>query len=63
MAERLGRVLYWFGCLAAFLLAAGGIWVLTSTNDYRPGFIAFVMAPAVLAWLLGRACRYVLADD
>lgn len=61
MAERLGDVLYWVGCLAAALLAAGAFWVLAQTGDQRPGFIAFVSAPALVAWLLGRACRYVLS--
>jgi hypothetical protein len=66
MAERLGDVLYWLGCVVAILLAAGAAWVLLDTRNSRPemiapGFIAFVFAPAVVVWLVGRACRYVLA--
>lgn len=62
MAERLGVVLYWAGCILAAVLAAGAIWVLSVDWDNRdPFFAAFVFSPAVIAWLLGKACRYVLA--
>lgn len=63
MANRLGRVLYWIGCLAALALAAGAVWVVRSTGETSLGFIAFVSWPAVLAWLAGKACRYVLTEQ
>lgn len=63
MADRLGHVLYWIGCLAALILAAGAYWVVTATGERSVGFLIFVSAPAVLAYLAGRACRYVLAGE
>jgi hypothetical protein len=63
MTERLGNVLYWAGCIIAALLAAGAAWVAwTEAREERDLFFAiFIFTPAVVAWLLGRACRYVLA--
>jgi hypothetical protein len=63
MAERLGHVLYWLGCLAALALAAGAWWVISATGERSIGFIIFVSWPAVLAWLAGVAARYVLVGE
>jgi hypothetical protein len=63
MAERLGHVLYVIGMAAAFLLAIGAVWIIWETGDHRPGFIAFVSIPALVAWGLGAAARYVLAGS
>lgn len=63
MAVRLGHALYWIGCVLALLLAAGATWVLAETGDRRPGFIAFVYAPALAVWFLGKVSRYVLSGD
>ena len=61
MLVRFGNVLYWTGCVATVMLIVGAIWVLSETGDKRPGFIAFVFAPAVVVWLVSRACRYVFS--
>lgn len=63
MAVRLGHALYWIGVVAAALLAVGATWILMETGDRRPGFVAFVYAPAVAVWFLGKVSRYVLSGD
>lgn len=63
MAARLGHALYWIGCILALLLATGATWVLHETGGREPGFIAFVYAPALIAWFLGKVSRYVLSGD
>jgi hypothetical protein len=57
MAARLGDVLYWLGCVVA--TATGGLaaYALTFPGG-EPSVIAII---AGSIWLLGRACRYVLA--
>jgi hypothetical protein len=65
MVARLGNVLYWIGCGVAVLLVASGImlWVgegYTRSDHGIPGLIGFAVM-AVLCWLIGRACRYVLS--
>lgn len=62
MAARLGNVLYWgLSALAGVLLLIGLVAVYSSRADEQWFFAAFFGVPAVLLWLLGRACRYVLA--
>ena len=61
MVERLGKVLYRMACIAAVVLAAGGVWVLIQIDDWSPRLIGFVIAPPVAAWLIARACRTVFA--
>lgn len=61
MAVRLGEILYWLGCLAAACFLAIGIWIITATGDNRIGFMAFVLIPVPITWVVGRACRYLLA--
>lgn len=63
MAARLGDVLYWVGCaLAAGCLA---LFAWLGVDDPRPETrtIAFAVGAggALMIWLFGRACRYVLA--
>ncbi len=62
MAERLGNVLYWTGCLIAAALLVGG-YLLMSGGGYKlqPFDYVVIGAPAVVAWLIGRALRYILA--
>jgi hypothetical protein len=62
VVSRLGNVLYWAASLVAALfgLLAGAVAVLNTGPDGP--FIAVIFAVfAVIAWLVGRACRYVLA--
>ena len=62
MAARLGNVLYWGASLIAVLLIA----LLFIAHAFGSGegdkFLqAMVLVTAVAIWLIGRACRYVLA--
>lgn len=68
MLARLGNVLYWLGTGLAGLFLAGAawmtwtIWVELNRPGDDSGFFAFSGAAlAVICWLFGRACRYVLA--
>lgn len=66
MAARLGNVLYWTGCILALLaLIVGTLTAVGDTADpvdYRWYLFAlFGAGPALALWLVGRACRYVLA--
>ena len=68
MAARLGNVLHWVANTVAILLLVVGAlkgwaeYVLPTfghSNDYSPTALLFAAASG--AWLLGRACLYVLA--
>jgi hypothetical protein len=62
VVERLGDVLYWGASFVAALLALLAAAVaLLNTGPDGP-FIAMIFAIfALIVWLAGRACRYVLA--
>jgi hypothetical protein len=64
MAERIGNVLYWLGCIVAGLTALLGvaIYLAEGHNKYEGLLVmGFVFICACIPWLKGRACRYVLA--
>jgi hypothetical protein len=67
MLERLGNVLYWLGCGLAGILFIAGILVIilemTPSNDpYKVWLgLAICWGLALIAWLIGRACRYILS--
>lgn len=67
MIARLGMVIYWCGLGAASLCAIGAIIVLVMTitnNQSAPEAWMSVVFFAIcggLAWLVGRAARYVFA--
>lgn len=61
MAARLGDVIYWAMCgVAALALALLAFVALNPGSEAVPWGIFFGVA-AVVAWLFGRAVRYVLA--
>jgi hypothetical protein len=64
MLARLGDVLYWLGCGIAVVLLACGVILYAVDRDPSAGGWWFPYAVigvlAVAAWLIGRACRYVL---
>jgi hypothetical protein len=61
MLARLGDVLYWTGCLlTALLLVAAGAYY--KVEDIKTAELIFLIGFAVIVWLIGRACRYVLAE-
>jgi hypothetical protein len=61
MPARLGDVLYWSGCVVAGCLALVAFVAARNAND--TGIIVGVVfaVSALIAWIVGRACRYVLA--
>jgi hypothetical protein len=70
MLVRIGLVLYWAATVVAALLALGTVVVLILGAFNVLGFKsennvheAFVFIPALLIWLIGRACRYFLAGS
>jgi hypothetical protein len=62
MLERLGDVLYWFGSGTAvvFLALGGALNLLIDHPGDRWFLLAICGICAAVAWLMGRACRYVL---
>jgi hypothetical protein len=68
MLVRLGDVLYWLGCgIAVAVLAYGVLFVPWADLPQRGADwwipYAVIGVPAVAAWLIGRACRYVLGGN
>jgi hypothetical protein len=65
MIVRLGEVLYWCGLVVASLIAAIGVLalVITKGSVAADAWVAAVFFAIVggLAWLAGRAAKYILA--
>ena len=60
MAARLGDVIYWAMCgLAALALTAVGFVLINPGSDARHWIFVYCVF-AFIAWLFGRAVRYVL---
>jgi hypothetical protein len=64
MLARLGDVLYWSGCLLGVLFVAAAV-AFYNFATIKPAEIVLVSAVliglGIIVWLIGRACRYVLA--
>jgi len=62
MAERLGIVLYWAGCILAgsYMLLMLYL-VSTDTSPVTALKLAATFLPALVLWLLGKGLRYVLS--
>lgn len=66
MADRLGHVLFWAGVLIAAVLIGFAIFVLYEPSvpaQNRAILMGLACGLAVLAFLIGKACRYVLSGD
>lgn len=63
MLARLGSIIYWTASAVAALLAGAAIPAAArETSTFGAwAVVAFFLGFALLAWLLGRAARYVLA--
>jgi hypothetical protein len=62
MLARLGNVLYWAGCAFAILSVGLAVFMALSPGAYNPvSMVVFGAVIGVVLWLMGRACRYVLA--
>lgn len=60
MIARLGQVLGWTGNTIALLLLAPGIFGLFRAQADHFGVIFLFIIPGILAFILGRALRYIL---
>jgi hypothetical protein len=60
MLVLLGNVLYWAGCLVAVTLVLTSIFYFNSQH-IKPLELLVLFGLAVIVWVIGRACRYVLA--
>ena len=64
MAARLGYVLYWAGCVLAVVFGGFGIAAYYNAPDSDRWPLVIVLGGiAVIVWLIGRACRFILAGD
>jgi hypothetical protein len=63
MAQRIGNVLYWIGCIAAGLtvLMAIGIYFADGMKKDTLIVTGFLCVLAVIPWAIGRACLYILS--
>lgn len=66
MVERLGNVIYWTACTAAVGWLAMLAVIITSQSSPMRGnegiiFVVVGCGPSLLIFLIGWACRYVLA--
>jgi hypothetical protein len=62
MLARLGDVLYWAGCLLGILLVVAAVALYNvGTGGDKVVIPPILIGFAVVVWLIGRACRYVLA--
>jgi hypothetical protein len=57
---RLGNVLYWLGCIVAVTLIGLAVWIWV---DAAQGAAIVFGILGVIAWLIGRVCRYALTAD
>jgi hypothetical protein len=63
MAARLGRVLYWAGCLLAALWLAGGCYWLLNNGYFNFLHITAIFIDAVGIWFIGLCCHYLFAGE
>jgi hypothetical protein len=65
MLSRLGNVLYWLGCAAAVGTIVIAAFTVISDAYFRsePLIYIFPIVIALMFWLIGRACRYVLSGN
>ncbi len=63
MAERIGNVLYWLGCIAAALTVLMGLGIYFADGMKNDNLIltGFFFILAVILWVIGRACLYILS--
>jgi hypothetical protein len=64
MLAKLGKVIYWLGCILAALIIAAAIAEWFGEAQYRPNGWVIIFEFAVFAfvvWVIGRTCRYVLS--
>jgi len=68
MLARLGQVIYWAANVIAGLIGFVGVlaivgWITTgNAGEGRFGTLIVAFLFALMVWLIGRACLYILAD-
>jgi len=61
-AARIGEVLYWLGCAVAMLIVVFDFFVWLKQGYANDGLTLFVfIVIAFIIWIIGRACRDLLA--
>jgi hypothetical protein len=58
---RLGDVLYWLGCIVAVALIGLAVWISVEAAQVGTAIVFGILG--VIAWLIGRVCRYALSAD
>jgi len=63
MAERLGIVLYWAGCIlaASWLFTWVGLWYTAGSQGEDVFWLAMTVLPVLGLWLLGKGLRYIFS--
>jgi len=63
MAERLGIVFYWTGCILAALWVGAGVTMSLMGGDIGNPLLplAFIFLPAIALWLLGKGLHYIFS--
>jgi hypothetical protein len=64
MVGRLGTVLYWIGCIIAFLTGGFALYVYAIEGHSRSDGYAVtggILVVAFVIWLIGYALRYILS--
>jgi hypothetical protein len=58
---RLGNILYWLGCIVAVALIGLAVWIWAEAAQVGTAIVFAILG--VIAWLIGRVCRYALIAD
>ena len=58
---RLGNVLYWLGWIVAVTLIGLAVWVWVEAAQGGTAIVFGILG--IIAWLIGRVCRYALTID
>jgi hypothetical protein len=64
MLERFGDVFYWIGIIVAAMVVLAGVGVVVYLQDDAIGayFGGGIALTGLIPYLVGRACRFALAD-
>ena len=68
IVERIGQVIYWWGCFLGILSVPVAVWIVFDTRiehslDRFVGGPGLVLGLGLGAWLSGRAVRSILKGD
>jgi hypothetical protein len=68
IVERIGQVIYWWGCFLGILSVPVAVWTVFDTRiehslDRFAGGPGLILGLGLGAWLIGRAARNILKGD